>query len=192
MNTPIYTVNWFDQNIPTWNNALSFLKDREGISALEIGSFEGKSARWLLENILTHSSASITCVDTFLGSEEHTEELKNNLFQRFQHNMTPFESKVIIHKGFSGDVLRTLSGKYDIVYIDGDHHAPSVLEDAVLAFPLVKYGGIMIFDDYLWTGGGQHEVNNPKVAIDAFLRCYRNKFNILLMGHQVIVQKIVQ
>jgi hypothetical protein len=33
---------------------------------------------------------------------------------------------------------------------DGSHRARDVLEDAVLSWPLLKVGGIMLFDDYLW------------------------------------------
>ena len=37
--------------------------------------------------------------------------------------------------------------KYDIIYIDGSHEARDVLEDAVLAYRLLKIGGLLIFDD---------------------------------------------
>lgn len=82
---------------------------------------------------------------------------------------------------------------YDFIYIDGDHHAASVLEDAVLSFPLLKKGGIMIFDDYRW--GEQLEttperLNIPKPAIDAFLDIYADKIKVLLKDYQVIIEKI--
>ena len=37
---------------------------------------------------------------------------------------------------------------FDLIYIDASHYAPDVLSDAVLAFKLLKPGGILIFDDY--------------------------------------------
>ena len=36
------------------------------------------------------------------------------------------------------------------VYVDGSHHARDVLQDAVLAWGLLRPGGYMIFDDYGW------------------------------------------
>ena len=34
--------------------------------------------------------------------------------------------------------------------MDGSHHARDVLQDAVLAWGLLRPGGYMIFDDYEW------------------------------------------
>ena len=47
----------------------------------------------------------------------------------------------------------------------------------------------MIFDDYNWNQGKK----NPKLAIDKFLKEYKEKINILEIppksGNQVIIQK---
>ncbi|MCZ6464828.1 MAG: class I SAM-dependent methyltransferase [Proteobacteria bacterium] len=39
----------------------------------------------------------------------------------------------------------------DFIYIDGCHEAACVLLDAVLSWDLLKVGGTMIFDDYVWS-----------------------------------------
>ncbi|MCM8831198.1 MAG: class I SAM-dependent methyltransferase [Candidatus Omnitrophica bacterium] len=44
----------------------------------------------------------------------------------------------------------------------GNHNAPSVLMDAVLCWPLLKNGGILIFDDYLWKINKLPEEERPK------------------------------
>ena len=74
------------------------------------------------------------------------------------------------------------SGFFDMVYIDGSHRAPEVLTDAVMSFHLLKIGGIMIFDDYLWhmeAAGAQNPLNMPKPAIDAFLNIFMQKMQVI-------------
>ena len=82
-------------------------------------------------------------------------------------------------KGVSGEVLRTLDGVYDLIYIDGNHSAATVLEDMVLSFRLLRTGGVMICDDY--TGGwGKNHLHFPKLAIDSFVNCYWDQLDFLL------------
>ena len=38
-------------------------------------------------------------------------------------------------------------GSFDFIYVDASHRAPDVLLDAVLAFQLLRIGGLIIFDD---------------------------------------------
>jgi len=37
---------------------------------------------------------------------------------------------------------------FDAIYIDGDHTAEGVLTDLAMAWPLLKVGGVLIFDDF--------------------------------------------
>jgi predicted O-methyltransferase YrrM len=191
-NNYIFTVDWFSYNIPIWTHYLNSFKDRQNLRFLEIGSFQGRSTVWLLENILTNESSVITCIDTFEGSIEHTLHFQNdikNLFDIFSHNISKFKNKVNIIKNKSQDALKKINEQYDFIYVDGDHKASSVIEDAILSFPLLKKGGIMIFDDYLWFQMKKF-IDNPKVAIDAFLEIYADKIIILYKNHQVIIEKL--
>src|SRR6185312_6234037 len=73
-------------------------------------------------------------------------------------------------------------GRFDFVYIDGSHQAPDVLADAVLAFQLLKLGGVLVFDDYLWAMeplGRQDFYNMPKPAIDAFVNVFQRKLRLV-------------
>jgi hypothetical protein len=50
-----------------------------------------------------------------------------------------------------------------------------------MAFPLLRVGGTMIFDDYLWSmqrPGAQDVLLMPKPAIDAFMNIYQRKMLI--------------
>lgn len=188
----IFNVNWFSQNIPVLQPILQPFAGKENIRALEIGSLEGMSAVWMMENILTHPSSTIDCVDTFEGSFEHKDQLGliKNMYDVFRHNTKRYGDRVRMHKGFSQVVLRQLppTATYDIIYIDGDHLAPSVLEDAVLAFRLLKPGGVMIFDDYIW-GKELPAIRRPKAGIDAFLSVFQEQFDVVHMNLQAIIKK---
>ena len=60
-----FTSDWFSEHIPLWESQLFRLKGEANLSFLEIGAFEGRATLWLLNNILTHSSSGITCIDPF-------------------------------------------------------------------------------------------------------------------------------
>ncbi|MGH7790866.1 MAG: class I SAM-dependent methyltransferase, partial [Thermodesulfobacteriota bacterium] len=135
---------------------------------------------WFLENILTHPTSSITCVDHFFRSEV-----------RFDDNIkvSGLSGKVTKIKGMSENVLRTLKeSSFDIVYIDGSHLALNVLMDAVSSWLLLKPRGIIILDDYGWRPERAPE-NRPKMAIDIFLKAFQPHIEILHKGYQVIIRR---
>lgn len=74
-----FTSDFFKGNIPNWERWLAPFKGQP-VTALEIGSYEGRSACWLLENILTHPDARLLCVDTFTGGQDllRTERLNTS------------------------------------------------------------------------------------------------------------------
>lgn len=185
----MFSVDWFSNNIPVWKRYLNKYKNNQ-TNALEIGSYEGKSATWLLDNVLTHPKSSITCIDNFTQKDRAT---KWNVEKAFLHNTQPYKSKVKLLKGNSSDVLKSndvLKDTYDIIYIDADHHSRHVLEDAVLAFDLLKPGGIMIFDDY--TDNKEHDNKCPKPAIISFLNAYSNEIKVIHSKWQVIISKRIK
>ena len=185
---PTFTVGWGGAG-ELWSEIFKEFKDQE-VLGLEIGSFEGRSAIWLLENILTHSNSHLTCVDTFEGSMEHSDTHKHELYERCVSNLSPY-SNVQIIKGYSHDVMKTLNQKFDFIYIDGDHRAASVLEDAVLAFRLLKFGGILIFDDYLWQDPRYPKPEDaPKLGIDSFLNTYKGHYVEVFKGYQYSIRKV--
>jgi predicted O-methyltransferase YrrM len=188
--TYTFTEDWFSHNVPILKDVLADFAGKENVKMLEIGSFQGRSTVWMLENILTHETSTITCIDTFEGSVEHTNDQCKDLWEMFSHNTAPFGDKVVVQKGSSHVKLREMANTptYDIIYVDGDHSAPSVLQDAVLSFPLLKPGGVLVFDDYLWQG--QPDIlDRPKIAVDAFIHIFQQKLQILATAWQFIVKK---
>ena len=69
---------------------------------------------------------------------------------RFRQNTAAFADRITEHPGYSFDSLRRIEGEFDFIYIDGWHSAFGALADGVMTWPLLKVGGVMIFDDYLW------------------------------------------
>jgi hypothetical protein len=179
-----FTQNWFTWNIPVWNVALAPFKDRPSVSYLEVGAHEGRSVVWMLENVLTHSTAQVTAVDVFDGP------YKDRYFSNIERSGA--SQKVNTITGFSQLVLRDLPlNSYDIIYIDGSHMEDDVLEDAVLSWRLLKENGILIFDDYRWFGSTDSQINGlPKKAIDPFADCFGDHVEVLHNSYQLILRKL--
>ncbi|HUP01077.1 MAG TPA: class I SAM-dependent methyltransferase [Gemmatimonadota bacterium] len=177
-----FTEHYGDQFRPLWDRYLAEFKGQENIQLLEIGSFEGRSALWFLRNILTHSTSSIICIDVF----------RNRMHElRFDHNMelSGLATKVTKIKARSQDTLKLMKNDiFNVVYIDGSHRAADVQADASLSWPLLKPGGVVILDDYLWKMEKPSE-ERPQMGIDNFLAKYGPDLDVLHKEYQVIVRK---
>lgn len=187
-----FSEHWFLNTIDKWNEIVLPMKNNE-LNVLEIGSFEGMSAAWFCDNVFLNEKSRITCIDPFSGSVEHDNNQKENLYERFKKNVIDnFPDKVTVMKKMSNEALLELgmeNNRYDIIYIDGDHNAKAVYQDAVLAWPLLKRDGLLIFDDYLWEYGT--EMERPKPGIDAFLKIIPTEsYEILHKGYQIFIKKI--
>jgi predicted O-methyltransferase YrrM len=139
----------------------------------------------MLENVLTDPSSSLTCVDPY---QEHIgEEVK----ERFLANVARAGAadRVTLVRGFSQDKLRELPlDTYHIIYIDGDHRAAPVLEDAVLSWRLLKADGLMVFDDYRWEVT-QPPAERPLMAIDFFAETFADRVEVVHRDYQLILRK---
>lgn len=175
-----FTRDWFSRHETSWWSHLGQLAGRPSV-ALEIGSLEGRSAIWMLDHILVHQDSRLFCIDLFPNAE---------IEQRFDRNIAASGqiSKVTKLKGPSWRHLRALSPEqFDFIYIDGSHHGQNVLEDAILSYRLLRVGGILIFDDYLWRGK-EYSVF-PKDAVDAFLNMYQDCTEVLARNWQICICK---
>jgi predicted O-methyltransferase YrrM len=191
-----FSNDWFDGRAkPFWEHLIPGLQIT---TVLEIGSYEGASACYLVDRIASHTPLTLHCIDSWEGGVEHQPEGfvpvdMNAVEQRFHRNIQTAIQRAAhrvdlsIHKGYSDDCLVKLiadghSGSMDFIYVDGSHQAPDVLSDAVLAFKLLKVGGHLVFDDYIWSEElpyGQDPIRCPKPAIDAFTTLYCRKLQIL-------------
>ena len=172
---------WFDDFVRTdWEEHTSHLRG-ERLSILEVGSFEGASTTWLLDNLMSNPASTLTAVDTFEGGMEgqDAEQRKKydlaTLEQRFRSNVSQcvHSDRLTVMKSKSEDALVRLredGAKFDFIYIDASHVAIDVLHDAVLSWHMLTLGGTLIFDDFTWRGY-MEDCYNPRIAIQSFLRC---------------------
>lgn len=201
MNTPSFTQDWFSRSIPSWSLILNKLSERAThLRILEVGVFEGRSTCWLLQNHCKTPKSTIMAIDSFQGGIEHQGMELGTLRKRFEANIATAKSpaQVEIREGFSLPQLAKLiaegTHQFDFISIDASHQAPDVLGDAVLGFELLKPGGVMAFDDYLWSPmrpGTENPLLLPKAAIDAFTTLFSQKIRILpnLPLYQLYIQK---
>lgn len=180
--TPSYSTDYVSSFQEDWRRVLASIAGQPGIRLLEIGSFEGRSAAWFLEHVLTDESSRLVCVDLFT---------QPGLEARFDHNirLADRHHQVCKLKGRSGDVLPNFEpASFDAIYVDGGHDAGTVLLDGMLAWRLLKPGGILIFDDYLWEPN-RPPARRPQLAIDIFRETMADALEVLHEDYQVIVRK---
>jgi hypothetical protein len=141
-----------------------------------------------MKNIFTHPSSCYYCVDpfTFCEQKEHGMDC-TNVEQEACSRLSVFPQSRII-KGYSQNVLRTFSHKLDFGYVDGSHKANDVLRDSVLLFDLMKVGGTIIWDDFMWDITPD-ELDKPRIAIEAFLKIYAHSLRVEFVGWQIIAVK---
>lgn len=176
-----FTKDWFSKRESSWLEHFGGLANRPS-TALEIGSLEGRSAVWMLENLLLDSESHLICIDLF-GDPEVEDRFDRNIVR------SGAATKIEKLKGVSWRHLRSLKPEsFDLVYVDGSHHGRDVLEDAILSYRLLRTGGFLVFDDYPWKKDNDHSVY-PKEAIDAFLHLYQEFVEVLQVHWQVFLRK---
>jgi len=184
-----FTKDTFTDKISAWTKLLDEFKGKPGINYLEIGTFEGRSALWILENILTHPTSKLTIVDAF---EEHT-------YKRFVSNvnLSGEANKFTILVGLSTHKIRELPfNSFDLAYVDGSGKGIVMFSDLVSTWNLVKVGGLIICSRYSLTMRLRKALNlqlddpGPHEAIDAFLKLYNPYVSVLaFQGNYVIFRK---
>ena len=201
-----FTTNWFEINgKQVWDSLIPQVKPSK---VLEIGSYEGESTCYIINFLENKKNAELYCIDTWDGAIEQKNREVDMLEveRRFDHNTNLALSKLKNSINFSklkgkSDIMlsKLLIEKkeiyFDFIYVDGSHQATDVLFDAVMAFKLVRVGGVIAFDDYIWfernLPQGKDLNRCPKPAIDAFINIFYNKVNIIQAPlKQIYVTKI--
>lgn len=201
-----FTQDWFSRYASEWQAA--FAAHGPVRKLLEVGSYEGRSTVWLIENAFPPGErGEVHCIDSWQGGFEHSGIDMGQIEARFRRNIEIAKSRsraaVSVHtrKGQSFDELVSLHAEghrqsFDVVYVDGSHQCADVLGDLILCFALCRVGGMIIIDDYLWsreTPGEEDLLNGPKLAVDSFVNCYRRKLKFYnLRIAQIYLTKIAE
>ena len=189
-------------DIPTdtrkdFTNILSKLPIKSKI--LEIGTYVGTSIIEML-NILPEASATVIDIwdsyyehdntnktDTVVCKKINTKEIFNNNFINSKINSSRIK---VLHGKSINKLLQLLSEheSFNLIYVDSSHKCLDVYFDAVISWKLLKIGGILAFDDYLFNRGDI--LNSPYEAINHFMNTISNDFIILINNYRLFLKKI--
>ncbi len=177
-----FSSDWTSRAFPAWIESLSYLKDAP-LRILEIGPWEGRSTTFFLEFF---PKSAITCVDVFMFGNEGA----------FDQNTASYGERVTKISSRSALALDKLGvpspAEFDLIYIDGCHDRADVMIDSLLAWRLLRPGGVLIWDDYeihTTVPEGMPIEQWAKPAIDVFREWYRDEIEDLHIGYQIIVRK---
>jgi cephalosporin hydroxylase len=172
-------------------------------TVIEIGCFEGHTTFGLTEMMVQkNSNYKHYAIDPYDMSDDLPLDVLNEAGQLFMSNLEEFKYKdnvEFIHDTSWNGLLKLLHRgvKADLIYIDGDHRAETVLNDLVLAFGLVDVGGVILCDDCVsWKHQDSEKKYNlqssPKLAVDNFIQCNWDKVEVLTLnnGYQTAFRKI--
>lgn len=106
---------------------------------LELGTFAGYSALCLAEGLAEGGKVI---------SIEKNDELEDFIHENL--SLSPLGEQVEVHIGSTAEVLPTLQGPFDLVFMDADKRL--YMQDYEMLFPLVRPGGFILADNTLWDG----------------------------------------
>lgn len=140
---------------------------------LELGTFSGYSALCMAEGMEP-------------GDELHTIEVYDEQedFTRPWIERSPYADIIHLHIGDALEVIPTLPGEWDMVFIDADKRQYTEYYEAVL--PRVRQGGFIIADNTLWYGHVLEE-NTRKSDLQTI---GIKRFNDML-AHDSRVEKVI-
>jgi len=180
------THNWFSNSeIERYlGNHLSKSTDN---TILEIGSYEGLSACFLLNNFCNSEQSTLTCIDPF-DINDKTTPLTNSTRDNFYHNtqLSNNYSKLTVHEVYSKDFFEKNTKQYNMIYIDGSHLEEDIIYDMTNADKILLPGGIMWMDDY----GGGNPGQKIRETMDGFYNQNSNRYKIIHKGYQLALQKL--
>lgn len=144
------------------------------VRMLEIGVYEGGSAAWFLDNILTHEQS------VYMGVDDNLREIAIR-------NLSVHQPKVSLYNEESNQFLPTIIDvgieNFDMVYIDGCHKVSYTLNDIRNSLQMLNVGGVIMIDDYL------HEEYKLRLPIDLFLK-NRNDVKVLFTSDRIAIEKV--
>ena len=101
----------------------------------------------------------------------------NEIEKNFDANLKNYTGRFFKKKISSNNFFKKNNKKFEVIYIDGSHFAPDVLDDCRNSWSILKKNGILILDDYFWIGYSKIE-ENPAFAINQFLKEISGKYKV--------------
>jgi predicted O-methyltransferase YrrM len=194
---PTFSTDWFSYAIPNFTAIKQNLRTVN--SSLEIGVFQGRSTCWQLENMLS-DVGTITCIDPFIESDDTALSLgvlpeQSERERLFRTNISEVKKpnqtvEVMVSRSYPALAQLIVDKRqFDFIYVDGNHCAYSALTDACMCYGLLRSGGVMLFDDYLWDHEPDH-LDRPKMSIDSFVNMFGKQVRLAFSNYQLAVIKL--
>jgi predicted O-methyltransferase YrrM len=187
-----------ENSIQQFMNTLEYIKWKNNteINILEIGTFAGTSVIKFLE-MLPNSKAHV--IDRWENYNENNidylSSLKElNVEKIFYDNINTVDMKdrVTVFKGDSSTILidlqNTNKNYFDFIYVDGSHKMLDCYTDLLLSFSLLKKGGILGIDDYLYNK--ETILESPYEGVNHFINKFNKEIKILSQEYRVFLEKI--
>ena len=169
--------NYFKHNPAIWYEILNknlFLDKK--VNVLEIGTFEGMSFLFFQKYLQLEN---LYCVDVV---ENENFKLNKKKFKNYKFFNTS-----------SDDFFKKITNlKFDIIYVDGSHHAKDVYNDMINSHYNLKENGILIIDDFLLDVEFRRNKNYFDEVMAGVFMFFNEKidYKIIYTGHQLILKKI--
>lgn len=196
-----FTSDWFSPQIAVWERHLLPLAGRP-LKFLEIGSYEGRSAVWVLEHLLASPDGLLVCLDTWGRREIRDRFLRNVTATGRGQQLVAIagEARRVLREWLVPGARTTIwppdgpqehPREFDVIYVDCLHRGHWKVELAVLVWPLLRPGGLLVFDDYRRSIplGEPGEGLPPRPGLDAFVSLWGHGLEVVHAGYQLMVRK---
>jgi hypothetical protein len=178
-----------------FKNILMTFKDKRS-SILEIGTFAGTSIIGMLNYL---EDAKGFTIDKWEDYDENDIYYLKNISKLYiedifyenvsKSNMTDRIKSV---KGDSSECLIQLiknNDLFDFIYVDRSHKCIDAYTDCMLSWKLLKEGGVMGIDDYLYVFDNCKELDIPYYGVNHFLEKIEGRYKVLNKGYRLFIVK---
>ena len=125
-------------------------------SIIELGTYTGYAALCLAEGLQK---------DGILHTIDINEELYD--FQRKYFDLSPYKDQIHQHLGNALEIVPTLQGKFDIIFVDADK--PNYPAYFNMLVEKLNPGGVILTDNVLWSGKVVEEVKKDDISTHALI-----------------------
>ena len=180
------TTDYFSINTFYWKQILKIIP--RDFKYLEIGSWEGNSALFILTNF---NVKNVVCVD--IWEDINFKDIQKSNYENYKKNIEEFLNKVKTYKGTSDSFFLNQRENFDVIYIDGSHETDQVYKDIKNSWKVLNNKGVLICDDYFYGDIYKNPNNVPSIAINKFIKeeTKNNSIKILCVNNsQIFLRKI--
>jgi len=167
---------------------------------LEIGTFAGTS---LIEMLKLYPDAKGVAIDTWKNYDEDGIEIlmnmeENRIEKIFYENVrvAGMANRITAMKGDSVDKLCELieaGQQFDFIYVDGSHKCLDCYGDMILAWQLLRTGGVLAVDDVTYNFDKVEKgdvLEYPLKAKEHFMKKYMTEYIVISDSYRLFIQKL--